>query len=233
MTIDINRTIGNFFTTASKDVFTFSRRFRRLAKQKNIRKSFLFTARIGELTSESIWENNDVELTLLFRVGDRKIPWLALKQSTIPGAGKGTFLLQPGRKGDVATCFMGNKRKPRNGSNFAFCNIDPCDGRQKQPSFHYCFAHLVNHGSGDKANVYIDFRGRLILMRDSEAGEELLFDYNRDAKCNVCRTVMKRSNRKRKCSIRKCKQHVIIINCIRCAYGLCQTHYDLHQIKER
>lgn len=233
MTIDINRTIGNFFTIASKDIFNFSRRFRRIAKRTNTKKSFLFSARISNLTSDSIWQNKNIELSLAFCVGNQIVPWLVVKQSTIPGAGKGTFLLQPGKKGEVITCFMGIKKPAKYGSNYAFGNIDPCDRNQKSQSFHYCFAHLVNHGSGNKANVYVDYRGRLILLRDVAAGEELFFDYNRDAKCNVCKIVMKRNQQNRKCSIRKCKKRSIIINCKTCDYGLCRAHYDRHQIKER
>jgi len=143
--IDINQTIKQFFTTVSNNTFPCSRRFRRLAKQKNAKKSFSFTAHIENVTSESLWENNDVDLTLNFNVANRKIPWIAVKRSTIPGAGNGCFLLQPGKKGDVVTCFMGYEKAAAHGSNYAFFNIDPCKGKEKTPCFHYCFAHYINH----------------------------------------------------------------------------------------
>ena len=231
--IDINRTIGNFFITASNNTFTFSRRFRRLAKQKDVKKSFLFSARIGNVTSESLWENNDVELTLMFRVANRVIPWIAVKQSTIPGAGKGCFLLQPGKKGDVVTCFMGYQKSEKHGSNYAFSNIDPCKGKKKTPSFHYCGAHVINHHSGSRANVNIDFRGLITLKRDIQAGEELFLDYNRDAKCTICRRVMERKKKTRKCSIENCRRGSIVLDCDTCQYGLCKIHYDRNQILER
>jgi len=228
--IDINRTIGNFFITASDNIFSFSRRFRRLAKQKNVKKSFLFSARIGNVTSESLWENNDVELTLNFHVANRVIPWIAIKRSTIPGAGKGCFFQQPGKKGDVITCFMGYKKPSKHGSKYAFNNIDPCKGKKQTPSFHYCGAHLINHRSRNRANVKVNFNGLIILTRDTEAGEELFLYYNRDIKCTTCRKVMERKRNRRRCSFGNCRGNPIVTSCNSCQYGLCQYHYDCHQI---
>ena len=83
------------------------------------------------------------------------------------------------------------------------------------------------------ANVNIDIRGLITLKRDTQAGEELFLDYNRDAKCTLCGKVMKRKKKTRRCSLQNCRRGSIVRDCDSCQYGLCEIHYDRHQILER
>lgn len=50
----------------------------------------------------------------------------------------------------------------------------------------FWFAHRIQHGSGQAANVKIKENYSIIALRDLRIGEELFFDYNRNINCPSC-----------------------------------------------
>mmetsp|Transcript_8509 Transcript_8509/g.12427 ORF Transcript_8509/g.12427 Transcript_8509/m.12427 type:complete len:103 (-) Transcript_8509:62-370(-) len=60
---------------------------------------------------------------------------------------------------------MGYQIAPENGNIYAFKNIDPRKENEQDPSF-WCFAHFIQHGSLENANVVVDKKGGLRLARN-------------------------------------------------------------------
>jgi len=236
---DLNRSIHLFFETISRDPYPFSKRFRELTYDADSTKSFFFDATINNLSSDIISENKNIKLTLNFVVAGTSIKWLTVKPSGIPGAGNGCFLEQPGKKGDLVTCFMGYQRPNGVGSRWSVDTIDPCLEHENEP-FHFCYAHKINHKEHRKANAYIDCNGGIRLLRDLPAGTELFIDYKRDVYCDFCsepgspKLMEKiRAATSTMCSLKGCK-NLAIIACENrkpiCSLKLCEVHYNETQI---
>ena len=107
---ELNRTLHAFFEEIQSNPFSYSNRFRQLVETPGSVKSFYYDAKISNVSSPTILCNENVELTLNFHIADRSFPWLTVKKSTIPGAGNGVFLAQPGNQGQLVTSFMGYKK---------------------------------------------------------------------------------------------------------------------------
>lgn len=234
--IDINATIDNLFRKVKRNVFHFSRIFKQLADDDRSEKFFRYKATINNVSSNVILQNNDVTIDLIFDICGTSIPWLTVKTSTIPNSGKGCFLRIDGNKNQLITCFMGYKVSPEKASIYAFKNIDPCKKTTKDPLF-WCFAHFIQHGSLDDANVSVDKEGGITLLRDVKGKRspvELFMDYNRDVKCQKCDGQMCKANQPKgeeiKCVISNCtKTKLMVLECVNCDVYLCQFHYDQNQ----
>jgi hypothetical protein len=234
--IDIGATMNNLFTKIKRNVFYYSKLFEELAVNDQSEKFFRYKATINNVSSNIILQNNDLTIDLIFDIGGTSITWLSVQTSTIPNSGKGCFLPFDGKEGQLVSCFMGYQIAPENGSIYAFKNIDPRKENEQDPSF-WCFAHFIQHGSLENANVVVDKKGGLRLARNVNGGlsrEELFFDYNRSIKCEKCNKKMykteKPKKRGRQCLVLNCKYKKMILECIPCDIYMCQIHYDQKQI---
>ena len=237
--IDVGATINIFFKKIKQNVFHYSLQFKKLADDDQSEKFFRYRATINNLSSNVIMQNKDVTVDLIFDVCGTSVTWLSVKTSTIPNSGKGCFLRFDGKEGQLVSCFMGYEVPSAKASIYAFRNIDPCR-KSKEDPFLWCFAHFIQHGSLENANVVVDKKGGLRLARNVNGGlsrEELFFDYNRSIKCEKCNKKMykteKPKKRGRQCLVLNCKYKKMILECIPCGVYMCQIHYDQKQIAKK
>ena len=121
-------------------------------------------------------QNKDVTVDLIFDVCGTSVTWLSVKTSTIPNSGKGCFLRFDGKEGQLVSCFMGYKVPSAKASIYAFRNIEPCR-KSKEDPFLWCFAHFIQHGSLDDANVCVDNEGGIALLRNVK-GKDVQQNYS-------------------------------------------------------
>jgi uncharacterized membrane protein len=235
--IDVGATINNFFKKIKQNVFHYSLQFKKLADDDQSEKFFRYRATINNLSSNVIMQNKDVTVDLIFDVCGTSVTWLSVKTSTIPNSGKGCFLRFDGKEGQLVSCFMGYKVPSAKASIYAFRNIEPCR-KSKEDPFLWCFAHFIQHGSLDDANVCVDNEGGIALLRNvkgKRCAAELFMDYNRDAKCQKCSKKMYKTDKPeiagRKCVLSNCtKKKIMVLECMPCDVFMCQFHYDQHQV---
>ena len=113
--------------------------------------------------------------------------WLCLKKSRIPNSGLGVFALRVFKKNEFITVYLGIKETNILETEYVFHGINGRVGNEVGClKKEFWFAHRIQHGSGQAANVKIKENYSLIALRDLRIGEELFFDYNRNINCPSC-----------------------------------------------
>jgi len=135
---------------------------------------------ISCLKNYSVYNNDELKITLIVIFENRLMRWLSMSKSTITGAGFGVFAEKPLKKNEFITVYLGKK------VDYTPCGWPPIRLRVKGIHEEYWLGHRINHGSGPKANVRIKSNLVIIALRDIEIGEELFVDYNRDVLCVKC-----------------------------------------------
>ena len=139
---------------------------------------------ISCLKKYSVYNNDELKITLIVIFENRLTRWLSMSKSTITGAGFGVFAEKPFRKNEFITVYMGKKVD----YTYIYGNVVglPSGYEFKGIYEEYWLGHCINHGSGPKANVRIKSNLLIIALREIEIGEELFVDYNRDVLCVKC-----------------------------------------------
>jgi hypothetical protein len=130
---------------------------------------------ISCLKNYSVYNNDELKITLIDILENRLMRWLSMSKSTITGAGFGVFAEKPFRKNEFITVYMGKKVD----YTYIYGNVVGLPSGYEFKGIHeeYWLGHHINHGSGPKANVRIKSNLVIIALRNIEIGEELFVDY--------------------------------------------------------
>ncbi len=129
---------------------------------------------ISCLKNYSVYDNDELKITLIVIYENRLTRWLSMSKSTITGAGFGVFAEKPFRKNEFITVYLGKKVD----YTYMHGNVVGLPSGYEFKGIHeeYWLGHRINHGSGRKANVRIKSNLIIIALRDIKIGEELLVD---------------------------------------------------------
>ena len=188
---------------------------------------------ISCLKNYSVYNNDELKITLIVIFENRLTRWLSMSKSTITGAGFGVFAEKPFRKNEFITVYLGKKVD----YTYMHGNVVGLPSGYEFKGIHeeYWLGHRINHGSGRKANVRIKSNLIIIALRDIEIGEELLVDYNRDVFCVKCNKEKHFGDIPRAAQVSiYCINCGIFENsykdCPKCQGRICQKCYDEAQV---
>ncbi len=132
--------------------------------------------------------------TTTFRIDAKEAEYLYVKESQIPGAGKGLFVAIPIYKGEVISHFKGEildaktaKQRAQKKLNRYFINM--IDGTVMDSMQTKCFAKYANDSNGsikakykNNAEISLDENDNVCIVakRNIKTGEEIFCGYGKD-----------------------------------------------------
>lgn len=190
-----------------------------------------FSISVNCVKSYSLYENDNLVISLMIDDGKQLTRWLTMKKSNVVDAGFGVFAEKCFEPNEFITAYLGKKID----YTYMYGELVSIPTEYVFKGIHeeYWLGHRINHGSGSNVNAMINSNLVISAVRKIDVGEELLIDYHRDVYCYECKKfghLLDIYTMERKC-VNCGRSSVTEKQCRVCEKYICRKCYDTAQIR--